>query len=146
MPSFLNRPSVVPHPVTRPSIFSLAQQSHLSGGRASVMHPGAGGGGGKQHQTVAFFNEPSVMKPEDRKLDKAMVAAMAKKVWHFLNALPDLPFTITEKRLRDDPSTVDFVNVFSAVYGCIAPGYSGPNKAKLEVDVSPPASSFPLPP
>lgn len=129
--SQINRPSLAPPPqmgrmsmaiptIGRMSVFTTGHQSASSFGRVSTM-PSVAGVGGVNARPVPKIPKQTMAISDSRQLD---TAAMASKIFRYLESQPEVPFTITEKKIRNDVITNDFTNLFSFIYRRIDPGFT----------------------
>src|SRR3954469_16531727 len=122
----LSRPSVARPTITRPSVMS-AFHSLPTAERMSVM-PSV-----LVPPSKPLFKIPKpAMTTDPRQLDNS---AMAKKIYRFVQSQPELPFTITEKKIRDDAISNDFIKLLTHIFP-----RGGPNfvRGKIHVQVRPP--------
>jgi len=64
--------------------------------------------------------KPVVSYTDNRQLDKT---AMASKIFRYFESQPQMPFTLTEKKIQGDVITKDFINMFSFIYSRIDPDF-----------------------
>ena len=64
--------------------------------------------------------KPTVSITDSRQLDKV---AMASKIFRYFESQPEVPFTLTEKKIQGDVITKDFINMFSFIYRRIDPDF-----------------------